>query len=100
MIGKNFIYILIFYFLVLFQTSFFVHFPLHNLGLAVIFALFCFIVLKKKRIETVILALILGFFLDIYSDYPVGFYMAILALTSILAKIFIKNYVRTSFGQI
>lgn len=84
------ILILIFvcYFLVLLQTTFLVP------NLILILVILWNFIEKSKNYFGIYSALISGFFLDIFSSRPIGFYILILLVSAIFIKFFIKKYVR------
>ena len=84
----------LFYFLILLQESFFIHFfpYLPNIVLVII----CLINLFEERKDSfgIYLSLIGGFFLDVFSESFFGFYVITLLLISFFIKIVLKNYVQ------
>ncbi|PIS39688.1 MAG: hypothetical protein COT33_00700 [Candidatus Nealsonbacteria bacterium CG08_land_8_20_14_0_20_38_20] len=92
MVKKIITSLLFFYILALFQTSFLVHFSALNLILISIF----FFNLFEKSEENfgLISALIGGFFLDIFSERAIGFYILILFLLSLFIKLILRRYIR------
>jgi len=79
--------ILILYFLVLLQTSFFVHFNLWGIvpNFVIILVILWNFFEKEKSFLSLgfLIALIGGFFLDIFSSWPFGFYIVILGLLAV-----------------
>ncbi len=87
--------ILFFYLLVLFQSSFFTHFPLK--GYVLNFVLVAVILINffegfQKKIG-IFSALLGGFFLDIYSENFFGFWVLILITVSLFIKYILKEYI-------
>ena len=95
--------IVLLYFLVLLQTSFFVHFSLWGRvpNLVIVLIILWNIFEKDKTIFSlgILAALIGGFFLDIFSGWFFGIYIIILALTAVFIKKIIKNYVRIPWSE-
>lgn len=100
MIKRLLILIAGFYFLALLQTSFFIHFPLAGLvPNFILISVFLINVLEKPQKSAGILAgFIGGFFLDIFSSNPIGFYALILLGLSLLIKIIFRKYVWAPVG--
>lgn len=92
MVKKTLTSILFFYTLALFQTSFLVHFPALNLIL--ISTIFLNLFEKPEKNFGLISAFIGGFFLDIFSEKPIGFHILILLSLSFLIKIILRRYIR------
>jgi rod shape-determining protein MreD len=94
-VRKVLILILFFYILALFQTSFLVHFRVINF----ILILVIFINLFERAEENFGLfsALIGGFFLDIFSQRPLGFHILVLLLLVFLIKMVLKRYIQLPF---
>ncbi len=84
--------ILFFYILALFQTSFLIHFKVLNFIL--LFIIFFNLFEKPEENFGLISALIGGFFLDIFSEKPIGFYVLILFGFSLLIKIILRKYIQ------
>ena len=85
----------------IFQTSFLAHFDfLKNLpNLAIIFFLFL-LFSRAKSMKTVLLgAGFLGLLLDIFTEKPIGFYLSLFLLISLLAKFGLKKYVNFPFAK-
>ena len=99
MVKKVLISIIVFYFLVLIQTSFLVHFTLFGAvpNLVLILIIIWNFLEKRKNYFGVINGLIGGFFLDIFSNHFIGFYVLILVGLAILIKLIFKRYVRIPF---
>jgi len=97
MVKKIFFLILILYLLTLLQTSFFHHFPLgylSNLVLIVVILINLFEIQKEK--SGLFSAFFGGFFLDIFSENFIGFWVLILLAISIFIKFISKRYVQFS----
>lgn len=99
MFKKILISIIVFYFLVLLQTSFLVHFTIFDAVPNVVLILVIIWNLLEKRRDYfgVINGLIGGFFLDIFSGRFIGFYVLILVGLAIFIKLIFKRYVRIPF---
>ena len=97
MFRKTLIFLLFFYFLALWQTSFLVHFKLLGVApLILISVIFINLFEKAKNYSGIFAAFIGGFFLDIFSSGIIGFYALIILATAILIKIILRNYVWAS----
>ena len=83
-----------FYFLVLFQTSFLVHFNISNWipNLALIAVLL--LIFWGDAKDSIWGAICAGFFLDIFSNNFIGFHIFILLGIVILLQIIFKRYVQ------
>jgi len=92
MLNKILTYFLLFYFLILFQTSFFVHFKPLNLTLILVIFLNLFQDPKSK--DGILAAIFGGFFLDIFSENLIGFHVLILIAIAIFLKLIFRKYVR------
>lgn len=96
---KIFISLILFYFLALLQTSFLVHFnilgivPNYILVSVILWNLFE----RAKDSAGLFNGLIGGFFLDIFSNRFMGFYILILGAVAIFIKLVFKKYVRIPF---
>jgi len=90
--------VLFFYFLTLFQTSFFPHFPM---GCFLNFVLLTIILINlfedSRENFGLFSAFFSGFFLDIFSKNFLGFWILILLATSFFLKYIFKKYVRFPF---
>jgi len=99
MIRKLLILTIILYLLVILQTSFLVHFNIAGLTLNI--ALFLVIIWNiledPKKYLGIYLALIAGFFLDVFSSYFIGFNILIFLMLSLFIKYIFKKYVRIPF---
>jgi len=96
---KILVLVIFFYFLALFQTSFLAHFSIFGFVPNLIFII---VILwnffeKPKKTLGIFSALIGGFFLDVFSSRPIGFYIFILGAMSLFIKLIIKRYVRIPF---
>ena len=85
------------------QTSFFVHFYLFGFIPNIILFLVIILNLLEKEKNLFSLgffsAALGGFFLDIFSDRFIGFYILISICLVIFIKVFIKRYVRIPIGE-
>src|SRR4030042_3939473 len=91
--------ILILYLLALFQTSFLVHFQIFGMVLNVSLLLIVLINIFENPQKYLGLwsSLISGFFLDIFSTRPFGFWILIFFLAAIFIKLIFRKYVRIPF---
>lgn len=98
---KYLILILFLYFLTLFQTSFSVYFNIQGYILNFVFLLVILINLFEGQKENFGLfsAFFGGFFLDIFSENFIGFWILILLGTSLFIKYIFKKYVRFPIPQ-
>ncbi len=96
---KILISVILLYFLALLQTSFLVHFSISGIvpNLILILIILWNLFEKSKNYFGLSNALVGGFFLDIFSNRPIGFFILILGMTAVFIKFFIKNYVRIPF---
>ncbi|MFA6190102.1 MAG: hypothetical protein WC711_01120 [Candidatus Staskawiczbacteria bacterium] len=79
--------IFIFYIFVLLQNSFFNHFSLFGVAPNLVFTLFFLLVFfSPSKLEVILLAVIAGFFIDIFSYTYVGPSIILLIILSILLK--------------
>lgn len=92
---------LVFYFLVVFQTSFLAHFKFLSFlpSLGIIFLIFLNIFEKPQEKSAIIISFVSGFLLDIFSSKPFGFYTLIFLLISLVMKLVIKQYLRLEFDS-
>jgi rod shape-determining protein MreD len=92
---KFLILILSFYILALFQTSFLVHFGfLDVLNFILIATILINLFENPQKNLGITSAFIGGFFLDIFSENFLGFWILILLATSIFIKFILRKYVR------
>ena len=91
---KILIFILFFYLLALWQTSFLVHFKVLALAPLILIAVILINLLENTRHYSGIFAgFVGGFFLDIFSSGFIGFYVLILVASAVLIKIILRSYV-------
>jgi membrane associated rhomboid family serine protease len=96
-----------FYILTLLQTSFLVHFDVLGISANFVFILVVLInfletLLGERRTLSIglLAAVFGGFFLDIFSSKPIGFYLLILLGAALFIKLIFKSYVRIpNFGR-
>ncbi len=90
----------IFFILTLTQTSFLVHFPVFGIVLNVSLLLLVLFNVFESPHKNVGLyaALISGFFLDIFSTRPFGFWILIFFLVALFVKLIFRKYVRVPFA--
>jgi len=91
-VRKVIILILIFYILALFQTSFLVHF--RALNLILILVIFINLFERAEGNLGFYSALLGGFFLDIFSEKPLGFHILSLLILALLVKMVLKRYIQ------
>jgi rod shape-determining protein MreD len=93
MVRKILLLVLFFYFLVLIQNSFLIHFV--NLpNLVLIFVGLINILEDKTKKAGLISAVIGGFFLDMFSSQFIGYYILIAVLIAVSIKFILKKYAR------
>ena len=99
MLKKILLSTLLFYFLVLIQTSFLVHFTIFNAvpNIILILVVIWNLLEKRENYLGIINALIGGFFLDVFSSHFIGFYILILMGLAIFIKLIFKKHVRIPF---
>lgn len=90
------------YILVIFQTSFLVHFSFFNIipNYALFFIVIWNLFEDSKKLFGIFLSAFGGFFLDVFSNHPIGFNILILVLISVIIKAVVKKYVRIPFTEI
>lgn len=93
---KILILVIFFYILVLIQTSFLIHFNIRGItpNLILISVILINLFAKPQNYSGLFSAIFGGFFLDIFSERPIGFSILILMLIAILIKVILKKYVR------
>ncbi|MBM3250710.1 MAG: rod shape-determining protein MreD [Candidatus Nealsonbacteria bacterium] len=98
---KILIPIVIFYFLVLAQTSFLVHFSILGVvpNISLILAVFWNFIEKTKNYFGLYNAFLVGFFLDVFSQRFFGFYILGLLAMAIFLKFIIRKYVQIPFVE-
>lgn len=96
MVKKILILILFFYILVLLQTSFLVHFNVKGIvpNLVLVSVILINFFEKPKENLGFISGICGGFFLDIFSENFIGFYILISVGLAISIKFILKKYVR------
>lgn len=96
-VKKILILIIFFYILALFQTSFLVYFNLlgrfADWSLILISVIAINLLEKPKNYSGYFSATIGGFFLDIFSENFIGFYILILFLLAFFIKFVLKRYI-------
>ena len=101
MIKKFLAIIIFFYILILFQASFLVHFDIFwskFLIYGFILSLIAFLTLQNQY-YSLIIAFIVGFFLDIFSGSFIGFHILILIGLVIFIKFILQKYVQIPIFQ-
>jgi len=90
-----------FYFLTLFQTSFLIYFSFRGFTLNLVLILIILLNIFEKPSEKLGLlsAFIGGFFLDIFSENFIGFWILILLSLAIFIKFILKRYLRLPIFQ-
>ncbi len=99
---KNIILLLILCFLLfLFQTSFLVHFPVRGwvLNLIITFLILFNILEAPEKNTGILVAGVLGFFWDIFSEKFIGYHIIILVFLALLIKAILVRYVRIKIFQ-
>ena len=100
MIKKRLILFFVFYFLILLQTSFLVYFRIDgqvpNLVLVFLFLIIFFTAstrdeAKQPFLENFWALVFAGFFIDLYSDYPIGVSITFLFLAALLTEKILMN---------
>jgi len=101
MFKKVLISIIIFYFLSLLQTSFLVHFSICGIvpNLILIIVILWNFFEKPKNYSGLYIAVIGGFFLDIFSNRFIGFYILISLTLAIIIKLVLRKHVRIPFSE-
>lgn len=92
---REIIIILIFYFLILLQSSFLIHFNFFNFlpNLVLIFLVFLNFFRKTNDFPDLIIAFTAGFLLDIFSNRFIGFYVLICLAIYYFIKFLVKKYI-------
>lgn len=101
MIKKILIFIILFYFLALVQTSFMIYFKVWNMvPNFILFSVVVWNIFEKADNKFGLYqAIIGGFFLDVFSNRFIGFNILILVILVILIKLFFRRYVRIPFFE-
>lgn len=101
MFKKVLISIIVLYFLVLFQTSFLVHFALWGVvpNLIILLVIILNIYEKEDNYLGVYNAIIGGFFLDIFSNRIIGFNILVLVILAVLLKLIFNRYIHVPFKE-
>jgi len=92
MVKRLLFLVLIFYVLVLIQTSFFI--PFRGINLILLLTIFLNIFERSEGTIGLSSSLIAGFFLDAFSNKPFGFYLFFLVALSLLIKLILKRYIQ------
>ncbi len=98
---KYILSIIIVYFLALFQTSFLVHFSIWGMIPNLILILIFFWILFEDPESSfgIYNAFVAGFFLDIFSNWLIGFNILILVILALFLKLILNKYVRLPFKK-
>ena len=101
MIKKILLIILFFYILTLLQTSFFVHFSINGnvFNIVILAVILINLFFSQEQLLGIFSAFIAGFFLDIFSENFIGFYILILLGLALFIQFVLKKYVRIPFNQ-
>lgn len=93
---KLLILAIFFYILAILETSFFVHFKIFSFlpSLILISQIFIALLEKPYKNEAFFSAIFGGFFLDIFSERPLGFNILTLFFITLFLKEILKRYVR------
>jgi len=96
MIKKILISIIFLYFLVLLETSFFVHFNIFKWipNTVLLYVIIFNIIESPKKYGGIYISFIAGFLLDIFSSNFIGFNIIIFLALSLFLKFVLKPYVR------
>lgn len=99
---KSLFIIIFIYFLVLFQTSFLIHFSVFNIipNFIFLFIIIWNIFESPEKKSGLFYAIFAGFLMDVFSSHTIGYNILILALSSFAIKIVLKRYVRIPFAKI
>ena len=99
MIKSSILLILFFYILALIQTSFLTYFNVSGIvpNLILVSVILINLFQRTENPSGLIGAVIGGFFLDVFSNRPIGFEILILLLVAIFIKVILKNYVRIPY---
>jgi rod shape-determining protein MreD len=92
---------IILYFLVLFQTSFLPHFSIlgHTPNIVLLVVVLWNILENEKEYTGLLISLISGFFLDIFSSSFMGFNVLVFLSVAFVIKFLIKKHVKISVFQ-
>lgn len=101
MIKRGFILTIILYFLVLLETSFFVHFEIFRWipNSVLVFLILYNILESSKKYLGLYLAVAGGLFMDIFSVKVIGFHVFLFLIISLSLKFIFKRYVRVPFFE-
>ncbi len=79
----------------LLQSSFFVHFPIYGIipNFLFLIVLVYNLLENHKEREGLYVAIFAGFWMDVFSIMPIGFYIAAFLLLAFLLKKILKKYV-------
>jgi rod shape-determining protein MreD len=93
---KAFFFLIFLYFIALLETSFFVHFRFFNIlpNLLLIFQILITLFEDPKGNWAFFSAILAGFFLDVFSERPIGFNIFALLFISFVLKTVLRKYVR------
>ncbi len=93
---KAIFFFVVFYFLALFQVSFFAHFSFLGIvpNVLIVLVIGISVFENSDSASGLFAALGAGFFLDIFSQKPLGLSVAILFIAALLIKTFKRTYVR------
>ena len=99
---KHILSVAVIYFLVLFQNSFLAHFSFLGITVNIVFIglVIWNIFEDAKNRFGIYLAVIGGFFLDIFSPSFIGWNILILVLIALILKIIFSKYVRLPFKKV
>ena len=61
--------------------------------------LFFWLLLERSAQDGIILAAFVGFFWDIFTSGPLGYYFSIFIISAIILKFLLNKYVRISFSK-
>ena len=91
--------VIVIYLLVLFETSFFVHFniPYISINILLVLTIIWNIFEETKKSTGILIAFTSGFFLDIFSSRFMGYNIIILLISAYFIKFIFRKYVRIPF---
>jgi len=99
-LSKTLILFLLFYFLTLLQTSFLIHYSWHNAGIHLVLLIFVLLLFNKKKDikEGLVLAVLAGFFIDIFSSYFFGLFILLFIILFFLVSYLKKRISANNFS--
>ncbi len=99
MVWRTVLLMIVFYFLALFQSSFFIHFAFFGFTLNLILILVILITLFFADLSFGLASAVAGgFFWDVFSQQPFGWHVLILLASALFIHFVFKKYVRYPLG--